>query len=117
MLKFLKKMIQLNKKLLPTASAFFFLCTELLKKLDKHRYACFVKNTKNKKQLQLACLPPTSFSSILPSSSVAWLSSRPYRLGLEVGQQYIRASSNFTSTCAGKTAEHYFLQLQKGMQC
>ena len=28
--------------------------------LDEHRYACFVKNTKNKKQVQLACLPPTS---------------------------------------------------------
>lgn len=28
--------------------------------LDKHRYACFVKKTKSKKQVQLACLPPTS---------------------------------------------------------
>ncbi|XP_044579087.1 uncharacterized protein LOC123261518 [Cotesia glomerata] len=31
--------------------------------LDKHRYACFVKNTKNKKQVQLACLPPTSVAA------------------------------------------------------
>lgn len=31
--------------------------------LDKHRYACFVKNTKNKKQVQLACLTPTSVAA------------------------------------------------------
>ena len=95
--------------------------------LDKHRYACFVKNTENKKQVQLACLPPTSVAAHQHLFRVyyqvqVWLGyqldpARPYRLGLEVGQQYIRASSNFTSTCAGKTAEHYFLQLQKGMQC
>ncbi|CAH1109501.1 unnamed protein product [Psylliodes chrysocephalus] len=28
--------------------------------LDTFRYACLVKNTRNKKQVQLACLPPTS---------------------------------------------------------
>ncbi|CAH1106780.1 unnamed protein product [Psylliodes chrysocephalus] len=31
--------------------------------LDKFRYACFVKNTRNKKQVQLAYLPPTSAAS------------------------------------------------------
>lgn len=31
--------------------------------LDKHRYACFVKNTKNEKQVQIACLPPTSIAA------------------------------------------------------
>lgn len=31
--------------------------------LDKFRYACFVKNTRNKKQVQLACLPPTSVAA------------------------------------------------------
>ncbi|XP_076677413.1 uncharacterized protein LOC143373765 [Andrena cerasifolii] len=31
--------------------------------LDKFRYVCFVKNTRNKKRVQLACLPPTSASA------------------------------------------------------
>lgn len=30
---------------------------------------------------------------------------------------YIRTSSNFTSICAGRTAEHNVLQLQKGCSC
>ena len=28
--------------------------------IDKYRYLTFVKNTRNKKQVQLSCLPPTS---------------------------------------------------------
>lgn len=31
--------------------------------LDKFRYVCFVKNTRNIKRVQLACLPPTSASA------------------------------------------------------
>jgi hypothetical protein len=31
--------------------------------LDKFRYLSFVKNTRNKKRVQLACLPPTSASA------------------------------------------------------
>ena len=39
---------------------------ELQKKidcLDKYRYLSFVKNTRNKKRVQLPCLPPTSASA------------------------------------------------------
>lgn len=46
--------------------AFFLPCTELQKKItciDKFRYVSFVKNTRNKKQVQLASLPPTSASA------------------------------------------------------
>lgn len=32
--------------------------------IDKYRYLTFVKNTRNKKQVQLSCLPPTSASAI-----------------------------------------------------
>ncbi|KAJ8982357.1 hypothetical protein NQ317_013108 [Molorchus minor] len=40
------------------------LCTKMYLRNDKkHRYVCFVKNTKNKKQVQLASLPPTSVAA------------------------------------------------------
>ncbi|KAI4476357.1 hypothetical protein M0804_013672 [Polistes exclamans] len=32
--------------------------------INKYRYLTFVKNTRNKKQIQLSCLPPTSASAI-----------------------------------------------------
>lgn len=53
-------------------------------------------------------------NKILSSSSVPSVSARPCRLGLKVGQQYIRTSSNFTSTAPEKLLNTIFCNCKKG---
>ena len=72
---------------------------------DKYRYLTFVKNTRNKKQVQLSCLPLTSASAHQHLYRAfyqvqAWLggSTKPRRLGLEINTQYFGTDSNYPPT-------------------
>ena len=73
--------------------------------IDMYRYLTFVKNTRNKKQVQLSCLPLTSASAHQHLYRAfyqvqAWLggSTKSRRLGLEINTQYFGTDSNYPPT-------------------